>query len=196
MTIVQEYPLVENLEAIKRDSNKNSDEKIQSILSVLKEEVNSLNKDEKIHLRWDVALSVFNNVDVNKAIRLEQLRITVQDCLSDCIAMNHPVMYHQTAMFFYGLYSKEVCNGLSNEDNNNVIISVFTDKIKELDEGFKAFLVPHIFKMLNFKRTSMNKEEQEQWAKSLINKYRKDYDGSLFIQHVEEAISEFETKNN
>ena len=196
MTIVQEYPLVENLEAIKRDSNKNSDEKIQSILSVLKEEVNSLNKDEKIHLRWDVALSVFNNEELNKAIRFEQLRITVQDCLIDCIAMNHPVMYKQTAMLFYGFYSKEAGNSLSNEDNNKVIVSVFSDKIKELDEGFKTFLVPHIFNMLNFKRTSMNAEEQEQWAKSLINKYRKDYEGSLFIKHVEEAISAFETKNN
>ena len=194
MTNSQEYPLLEKLNAIKRASGKTNDEKVKDILEVLKEEVRFLKKDEKIHLRWDVARAVFDSTTVNKAIFLEELKITVQDTYNDCILMNNPVMYKQSAMLFYGFYSESHGNNLSNKENNEVILSVFADKEKELYDGFEKFLVPHIFKMLNFKNTSMTPEEQEQWTKSLINKYRKDYDGSFFFKYVEAVISEFESK--
>lgn len=200
MTTVTEYPLIPRLESIKRRKFNNQVDRLNAIASVLDEEAFSrwtesdsdrsipdqINRQSKY--RWDVARCIFNSKEMQNLINTREVENSITQSHLLCVQLGG-VFYKMAATLFYTFYDDGSSggSGLTNEENNEIIKSIFGDDFEKLNEAFHSWMVGHIERMLT-PHPTWGVQEPINFANKQAKHYRETYAGAFFMPHIEEAI--------
>jgi hypothetical protein len=198
MTNQKEYPLIENLEAVKRKKFATVEDRLTSIIAVLDEEVLSRgiehNPDRTVpedmvrqsKFRWDVAGCVFTGKKMLNAMQKQEVTNIVTKNYLLCVHQPE-VFYDMAAMMFYNFYNKDSGSGLTADENNEIIRNIFGNDFDKLQEAFDEWLVEHIEKMLIPHPTWTSIDPVKHLA-SQSKYYQESYKGAFFMSSIEKAI--------
>lgn len=198
MTTQKEYPLIENLEAVKRKKFATVEDRLTSIIAVLDEEVLSRgiehNPERTVpedmarqsKFRWDVAGCVFTGKKMLTAMQKQEVTNIVTKNYLLCVHQPE-VFYDMAAMMFYNFYAKDSGSGLTADENNEIIKNIFGDDFDKLKEAFDEWLVNHIENMLVPHPTWTNINPVKYLA-SQSKYYQETYKGAFFMSSIEKAI--------
>jgi len=198
MTTQKEYPLIDNLEAVKRKKFATVEDRLTSIIAVLDEEVISRGLEyspertvpedmaRQSNFRWDVAGCVFTGKKMLNAMQKQKVTNIVTKNYLLCV--KHPeIFYDSAAMMFYNFYNKDSGSGLSADENNEIIKNIFGDDFDKLQVAFDEWLVEHIEKMIIPHPEWINVDPVKHIAIQ-IKYYQETYKGAFFMPSVEKAI--------
>jgi hypothetical protein len=198
MTTETEYPLIENLELVKRKKFETPEQRLHAIITVLDEEASSRwverDSDEAVpvemrrqsNYRWDVASCVFKDDDILHMMRVKELTNTVTQSHLLCVSLPE-IFYDMAANLLYLSYAKDSGSQLTAEENNEIIKTIFGEQFSRLDQAFHEWLIEHVPKMLVVHPAWTNTDPVKYTA-SQVQHYRTTYEGSFFMPHIEEAI--------
>lgn len=198
MTTQEKYPLIENLEAIKRKKFATVEDRLASIIAVLDEEVLSRgivhNPDTTVpaemerqsKFRWDVASCIFTGKKMLNIMQKQEVTNTVTQNYLLCVHQPE-IFYHMAAIMFYNFYAKDSGSGLTAVENNEIIKNIFGDDFDKLQEAFDQWLVRHVEKMLVPHPTWTSIDPVKHLA-SQSKHYQETYKGAFFMQSIEKAI--------
>lgn len=198
MTTQEKYPLIENLEAVKRKKFATVEDRLTSIIAVLDEEVLSRGIEHNTErtvpedmarqskFRWDVAGCVFTGKKMLNAMQKQEVtNIVTQNYL---LCVHQPeVFYDMAAMMFYNFYNKNSGSGLTADENNEIIKNIFGDDFDKLQVAFDEWLVGHIEHMLVPHPTWTSIDPVKHLA-SQSKYYQESYKGAFFMPSIEKAI--------
>lgn len=198
MTTETEYPLIENLERVKRKKFETPTQRLYAIITVLDEEALSrwverdsdrIVPDEisrQSTYRWDVAGCIFTSNEILDLMRKQEVTNTVTQ--SHLLAVSLPeIFYDMAANMFYNFYSKDSGSQLTAEENNEIIKTIFGDNFTRLDQAFREWLVEHVAKMLA-PHPAWGDVDPVKYLEQQTQHYRTTYEGAFFMPHIEEAI--------
>lgn len=198
MTTEKEYPLIENLERVKRKKFETPTQRLYAIIAVLDEEALSrwverdsdrIVPDEisrQSTYRWDVAGCIFTGNEILDLMRKQEVTNTVTQ--SHLLAVSLPeIFYDMAANMFYNFYSKDSGSQLTAEENNEIIKTIFGDNFNRLDQAFHEWFMEFIPKMLMV-HPSWTDVDPVAHTERQIKHYRTAYKDAFFMPHIEEAI--------
>lgn len=198
MTTENEYPLIDNLERVKRKKFETPTQCLHAIIAVLDEEALSrwverdsdrIVPDEisrQSTYRWDVAGCIFTGNEILDLMRKQEVTNTVTQ--SHLLADSLPeIFYDMAANMFYNFYSKDSGSQLTAEENNEIIKTIFGDNFNRLDQAFHEWFMEFIPKMLMV-HPSWTDVDPVAHTKRQIEHYRTAYKDAFFMPHIEEAI--------
>lgn len=198
MTPEKEYPLIENLERVKRKKFETPEQRLHAIITVLDEESLSRwverDNDQTVpvemrrqsNYRWDVAGCVFTNAEILHRMRVQELTNTVTQSHLLCVVLSG-VFYDMAANLLYIAYSKDSGSQLTAEENNEIIKTIFGEQFEQLNEAFHEWLVEHVPKML-VPHPNWNHTDPAGYTAQQVTHYRTTYKDAFFMPHIEEAI--------
>lgn len=193
-----EYPLISQLEAVEKKTFSNPDHKLHAIIQILEEEAQSRWKDDSSNsslpveirrqstYRWDVARCVFEDPVIFKMLQKQETINTVTKNHLLCVSLDE-IFYEMAGTLFYHFYKKESGNGLTAEENNEIIKSIFCDEFDKLMESFDGWFVDHVTKMI-LPFPEWVDVEPVSYVEGQIKYYRTTYEGAFFMPYVEKAI--------
>lgn len=197
MSFEKEYPLVKNLELIKKTKFKADIERLDAIISVLDAEVISRNIETKDTIvpakmsratlyRWDVARAVFNNKKILDLINTLETKNIVNYSYFLCKELGS-VFYKSTTLLFFNFYSNQSGNGLPAKTTNEIIKDIFGEHFTILEKSFEDFIIPHVSKMIN-PPDHFDSVEKSSFKKRQISHYQKNYENAFFFEYIQKSI--------
>lgn len=193
------YPLVENLEAIKKEGTQDPCLVFSEIMQVLREAVLSQGQDPdstNAMLRLDVAYSVFRDVAViNKMIikmdAHRALRLVAKELNGNNYAdLKHPDL---ASIFLLVFHTQESTQGiLDDADFLQVVDSIFNEKAEEFVAAAKHHLHERILEVLScYPRVYVNAEA---YFGAQLAVYQERHRSPLFGDVVKAAFADVEKK--
>lgn len=198
MTTEKEYPLIENLDRVKRKKFESPEQRLHAIVTVLHEEATTRyterDSDRTVpvemqiqsHYRWDVAGCTFTDKEVLNLMRKKEITNTVTQSHLLCVSL-HEVFYDMAANLFYSFYSIESGSGLTADENNEIIKAIFGEQFDKLNQAFHEWFMEFIPKMLMV-HPSWTDVDPVAHTERQIKHYRTAYKDAFFMPHIEEAI--------
>lgn len=197
MSFEKEYPLIQNLDLIKKTQNKTDIEYLDAIISVLDAEVvsrNIENKDKTVPdnmfraklYRWDVARAVFNNKKILDLINTLETKNIVNYSYFLCKEFGS-VFYQSTTLLFFNFYSDQSGNGLPAKTTNEIIKDIFGEHFTILEKSFEDFIIPHVSRMINAP-DHFDSIEKSSFKKREISHYQKTYENAFFFEYIQKSI--------
>lgn len=192
------YPLVRNLEALEKKSFSKPEHRLHAIIQILEDEAQSRWKDDSSEsvipvelrrqstYRWDVAQCVFNDPVMLKMLQIQETVNTVTKNHLLCVSLD-AVFYEMAGTLFYNFYKKDSGNGLTAEENNEIIKSIFGTEFDKLMESFDVWFVDHVTKMI-LPFPAWVDVEPVSYVEGQIQYYRTTYEGAFFMPYIEKAI--------
>lgn len=199
MSNEKEYPLIKNLDLINKTKFKTDSEMMDSIISVLNDEVTSRNIEKKDTIvpdnlfraklyRWDVARAVFNNKKILDLINTLETKDTVNHSYFLCKEFGS-VFYQSTTLLFFNFYNDESGNNLPAKKTNQIIKDIFGENFKILEKSFEDFIIPHFSRMINAP-DYLDSIEKSSFKKRQISHYQKTYKNAFFFKHIKKSIKD------
>lgn len=199
MSFEKEYPLIQNLDLIKKTKNKTDIECLDAIISVLDAEVVSRNIENKDKIvpdnmfratlyRWDVARAVFNNKKMLDIINTLETKDTVNHSYFLCKDFG-AVFYKSTTLLFFNFYSDQSGNCLPAKTTNQIIKDIFGEHFTNLEKSFEDFIIPHVSRMINAP-DHLDSIEKSSFKKRQISHYQKTYENAFFFEYIQKAIKD------
>ena len=204
MTIEKEYPLIENLDRVKRKKFETPEQRLHAIVTVLHEEATTRYTDQdadrtvpvemriQSNYRWDVASCIFTDKEVLDIMRKQEVTNTVTQSHLLCVSLPE-IFYDMAANLFYNFYSKDSGSGLTADENNAIIKTIFGEQFEKLDKAFHEWFIEFIPKMLMV-HPSWTDVDPVLHTERQIKHYRTTYKDAFFMPHIEEAIQNVTSK--
>jgi len=193
-----EYPLISNLEAIEKRLFSNPEHQLHAVIQILDEEAQLrwVDRDEDSVIpvelrrqstyRWDVANRVFKDSIMLNMMRKQEAINTVTKNHLLCVTLDE-VFYEMAGTLFSHFYKKDSGNGLTAEENNEIIKNIFGAEFDKLLESYDWWFVDHVTKMI-YPSPEWPDVDPVGYINSQINYYRTTYEGAFFMPYVEKAI--------
>lgn len=198
MTMPNKYPLIENLERVKRKKFDTPEQRLHAIVMVLNEDALSryveCDSDSVIPIeiriqssyRWDVAGCVFTNKIMLDLMRKKEVTDKVVKSHLLCVTLGE-VFYEMAATLFYHFYREDTGTGLTAAENNEIIKTVFGEQFDQLNKASEDWLLEFIPSLLVV-HPDWTDTDPVGYTASQVRHYRTTYKDAFFMPHIEKAI--------